>query len=107
MKRSKIVLPLAAASLIGGTCWAAAAITVNQKNLTFSIARLTVTKGAVVAFLNGDKTSHNILVRGKGVNVSSGLQRPGVTFKAPFQKSGTYQVSCGIHPKMKMSVIVK
>jgi cytochrome c peroxidase len=106
MKRSKVLLVLPAAALISGACWAAAMVTVDQKQLAFSTARLAVTKGSVVAFLNGDQTSHNILIRGNGVNVSSGLQRPGVTFKAPFEKSGTYQVSCGIHPKMKMSVVV-
>lgn len=107
MKHSKILLVLPVAALIGGACWAAAVVTVDQKQLTFSAARLAVTKGSIVAFLNSDRTSHNILIRGKGVNISSGLQRPGVTFKAPFQKTGTYQVSCGIHPKMKMSVVVK
>jgi plastocyanin len=35
------------------------------------------------------------------------LQQPGAEFKVPFVKPGTYQVSCGIHPKMKLSVTVK
>lgn len=106
MKLGKILLPATAAAVIGSACWAAAVVTVDQKHLAFSTARLAVTKGSVVAFLNSDNISHNILIHGNGVNVSSGLQRPGVAFRAPFEKSGTYQIGCGIHPKMKMSVVV-
>jgi hypothetical protein len=44
---------------------------------------------------------------GEGVSLNGGLQQPGAEFKVPFVKPGTYQVSCGIHPKMKLSVTVK
>jgi len=86
---------------------AAAPITVSQKGLQFSVPELSVTKGQVVVFVNDDRTPHNITVKGDGVNLNSGLQQPGVEFKVPFAKAGTYEVSCGIHPKMKLSVTVK
>jgi plastocyanin len=86
---------------------AAAPVTVNQKGLQFSAPDLAVTKGQVVVFANDDRTTHNITVTGGGLNLNSGLQPPGVEFKVPFAKPGTYAVSCGIHPKMKMSVTVK
>lgn len=86
---------------------AAALVRVDQKGIAFNAARLVVAKGSVVAFTNSDGTSHNILITGAGVSLDSGLQRPGVTFKAPLTKPGEYQVTCGIHPKMKMALVVQ
>jgi plastocyanin len=86
---------------------AAAPVTITQKGLQFSSADLAVSKGQTVVFMNDDRTPHNITVNGEGVNLNSGLQPPGVEFKVPFAKPGTYSVSCGIHPKMKMTVTVK
>ena len=71
-------------------------------------AFLEVNKGQTVVFMNDDDTSHNITVTGDGgVSVNSGLQPPGGKFEMPFAKPGTYQVTCGIHPKMKMTIVVK
>ena len=103
----KLLAGLAAMIPTAGLCWAAGIVTIDQKGLTFSAQHLTVKKGDVVNFLNDDTTSHNILVSGNGVKLNSGLQRPGVTFSAPFVKPGDYQVTCGIHPKMKMTVTVQ
>ncbi|MFA5988773.1 MAG: plastocyanin/azurin family copper-binding protein [Sphingomonas sp.] len=106
MKR-KIVTVATLLTLLGGVAWAAGPVLISQKGLTFSQAAVTVPKGTIVTFQNDDTTSHNILVTGNGVNLNSGLQSPGVAFKAPFLKPGVYQVLCGIHPKMKMSVTVE
>lgn len=86
---------------------AAGMVTISQKGLTFSEASVDIAPGTIVTFMNDDTTSHNILVTGNGVTLNSGLQSPGVPFKAPFLKAGAYQVMCGIHPKMKMTVNVK
>ena len=97
-----------AATMLGSLAVSAAApITVSQKGLQFSVPELSVPKGQVIVFVNDDRTPHNITVKGDGVNLNSGLQQPGVEFKVPFAKPGTYAVSCGIHPKMKLSVEVK
>lgn len=107
MTLHRIIFAWAAAACIGTAGWAAGFVAVDQKGLSFGTDRLIVAKGSVVAFLNSDATSHNILIKGGNFNVNSGLQRPGVTFKAPLHQTGTYQVSCGIHPKMKMTVVVR
>jgi plastocyanin len=104
--KHKIAASIAASALIAGAAWAAGMVNVDQKGLAFSSGSLTVSAGTIVSFNNGDSTSHNIIVSGNGVNLNSGLQAPGVSFKAPFLKPGTYQVMCGIHPKMKMTVTV-
>jgi plastocyanin len=95
------------AAAVSGALLAAATHNVSQKGLKFSVEALTVKKGEAVVFLNDDRTAHNITVSGDGVNVNGGLQQPGGEFRMPFAKSGTYAVSCAIHPKMKMSVIVQ
>jgi len=87
--------------------WAAGLINVDQKGLSFNTPVLTVKKGDIVNFNNSDTTSHNIIVTGNGLTLNSGLQQPGVTFKAPMMKQGTFQVTCGIHPKMKMTIVVQ
>src|SRR4051812_31869047 len=103
---ARTMLPLAML-LITVAVSAAAPVTITQKGLQFSSPELTVSKGQVVVFLNDDRTSHNITVVGEGMNINGGLQPPGAEFRMPFSKPGTYLVSCGIHPKMKLSVTVK
>ena len=103
----KPLAAIAALLSIPGICWATDIATVDQKGLAFSVPQLTVKRGDIVSFMNSDTTSHNILVSGDGVTLNSGLQKPGVSFKAPFMKEGIYQVLCGIHPKMKMTVVVR
>lgn len=94
-------------AVAGGIAWAAGIATVSQHGLAFDKTNLDVARGTIVTFMNDDTTSHNILVSGNGVNLNSGLQAPGVPFRAPFLKPGSYQVSCAIHPKMRMTVNVK
>lgn len=106
MKRLKL-LCVAGALLLAATVRAAAPVTVSQNNLQFSVEDLSLAKGQMVVFVNQDKTAHNITVTGEGLNLNGGLQQPGGEFRVPFAKPGTYQVSCGIHPKMKLTVTVK
>ena len=94
------VLALATAAWAG-------TLTVDQRNLKFSVKELRVAKGDSVEFLNHDDTSHNITITGQGFTANSGLQAPGQPFKTPFAKTGVYKVSCGIHPNMRMTVIVE
>ncbi len=91
---------------VGGGAYAAGNVTVEQKDLSFGQETLTVKQGAVIEFKNGDDTSHNIIISGDGVNLNSGLQQPGVAFSAPMLKKGKFEATCGIHPKMKMTIVV-
>ena len=105
--KSLNLLCLTAAVVLTAGVRAAAPVTVTQKGLQFSVEELSLSKGQIVTFVNDDRTAHNITVTGDGVNLNGGLQQPGADFKVPFTKPGTYQVSCGIHPKMKMTITVK
>jgi len=100
---------LAAALFAGaaGSVYAASKHTVDQKNLQFSVASISVKRGESVTFSNSDRGSHNITVVGDGMNFNGGLQRPGDTVDVLFTRLGTFNVRCGIHPKMKMDVTVE
>jgi plastocyanin len=101
-----LLLGAALAGLAAGVAYAAV-VTVDQKNLKFSVPQLVVAKGDSVIFLNSDDTSHNISIVGQGFSASSGLQSPGEPFRVQLMKTGAYQVTCRIHPRMRMTVIVK
>jgi plastocyanin len=83
-------------------------ITVGQKNKAFSMGSATLKPGDTINFVNDDTTQHNVLITGPKEEIrNSGVQDPGEAAAFQFDKAGTYQVECGIHPKMKMSVVVK
>ena len=105
MKKDLFILIVAVA--LASAVRADAPVTVTQKGLQFSVEDLTVKKGQTVVFVNDDRTAHNITVSGQGLNLNGGLQQPGGEFKVPFTKPGVYQVSCGIHPKMKLNITVQ
>lgn len=107
MTRLALLVATAAVLAAGSAAIAGGIVNIDQKGLAFSQASVTVNKGDILNFTNNDSTSHNILISGNGVSLNSGLQQPGVAFKAPMVKEGTYAVVCGIHPKMKMTIVVK
>jgi cytochrome c peroxidase len=96
----------AAAVALAGVAWAGTS-TVDQRNLKFSVRELKIPKGDSVEFTNSDDTSHNITISGQGLSFNSGLQAPGQPFRVPLVKTGAYKVTCGIHPNMRMTVIVE
>jgi cytochrome c peroxidase len=108
-RRTQRTLALACATglALANPASAATTVTVDQKNLKFSIPVLKMAKGDSVEFKNSDDTSHNITIKGDGFTANSGLQAPGQPFKAPMVKPGTYKVTCGIHPNMKMTIVVE
>ena len=111
MKTPLLTLMVATVGFVAGATatLADSPLSVSQKGLKFSTEEIKARKGQTVVFMNDDRTSHNITVTGEGngVNVNGGLQAPGGEFRMPFAKPGTYAISCGIHPKMKMTVIVE
>jgi len=80
---------------------------VDQKNLSFAQAEMTIAAGDKVKFTNSDRTAHHIWTKDNGVNFSSQMLKPGAFYEIKFDKAGTYTLKCHIHPKMKLTVIVK
>lgn len=106
LAKAYVGLALAGVLALAGAAWAGT-LTVDQKDLKFSVRELKIAKGDSIEFTNSDDTSHNITITGAGFTANSGLQKPGQPFKAPFVKTGTYKVSCRIHPNMRMTVVVE
>jgi cytochrome c peroxidase len=83
-------------------------IAVSQKDKLFSQSTATLKAGDKITFMNDDTVAHNILATGPGgATTNSGVQDPGESTVVVFDKPGTYEIECGIHPKMKMTVTVK
>lgn len=76
---------------------------VSIKGFAFEPASLKVARGSTVIWTNRDSVDHTIT----GPGFDSGQVVPGATFSYTFDKAGTYDYSCGIHPSMKGQVVVE
>ena len=104
--RLATMLVAALASGIASVC--AGTITVGQAGQVFSATRLTLAAGDKVIFLNDDSVRHNIRILDSQDNMTDvGVQNPGQRLTYTFSKSGKFRVRCGIHPAMKLTVVVK
>lgn len=75
---------------------------VSIENYTFNPAVLTVNVGTTVVWTNNDSVVHNI----KSADFNSPEMKKGETYEFKFDKAGTYDYSCGIHPTMTGKIIV-
>jgi plastocyanin len=96
------LFPLAAIALADG-----AIFDIAQRGIRFSQTSLDLKPGDTVRYHNQDDVTHNLMVLGEdGEPQDEGLQRPGATVTKTFGQTGTFEVRCAIHPKMKMTVKV-
>jgi len=104
-----IQLRLAALAIFTFPFTALAVLPVNviQKGKIFSVETITLTPGQVVRFENQDSFPHQINVSGPGKAFDSDLQDAGQLIDVPFPSIGRFDVRCGIHPRMRMTVSVE
>ncbi|HWX90708.1 MAG TPA: plastocyanin/azurin family copper-binding protein [Rhizomicrobium sp.] len=104
MKR--ILLPIL---LLAPSCAFAAdeAHTVIQKSRAFHPTEVTINRGESLTFTNNDEFIHQIYVQGSGFSFDTDEKNPGEDITETFTASGTFEVRCHIHPKMKLAVHVK
>src|SRR5262245_42481371 len=76
--------------------------TITQANKTFSQTEITIKNGDKVVFKNDDQVTHNVFSTSKGYEFNLKIQAPGASASVPFNASGTAEVRCAIHPKMKL-----
>lgn len=110
--RRNIQLAAAILTVGVGVAWAAAAATpqhyVSQKDQIFSPGEIVIKRGETVQIVNDDgDLQHHLYVDSKEFEFDSGDQEPGAKVDITFPKVGTYNVLCGIHPKMKLVVQVE
>lgn len=81
---------------------------VSQRGRAFHPNVLSIRRGEVVRIVNDDgDLSHHAYVKTDRFSFDSGDQLPGSKTDITFSVPGTYNVLCGIHPKMKLVVEVK
>ena len=77
---------------------------VKIDNFTFSPGALTIKKGTEVTWTNHDDIPHTVVVIGSSIR-SKTIDTDG-TFSYLFDKTGTFNYICGLHPHMKAKVVV-
>ena len=96
-----LLLPAAGSSL------ARPSYQVSQRGREFRPGQLDIKRGDIVSIVNDDEDlSHHAYVASDHFNFDSGDQEPGHDVEIPFTVAGTFNVLCGIHPKMRLVVTV-
>jgi plastocyanin len=101
--RGWLVGAAAVLALAGGRAGAADA-QVEVTGFEFRPAVLTVHAGTSVTWTNRDEEPHTVTAAG-GEFKSGGLER-GDTFATTFDRPGTFEYRCALHPQMKGKVVV-
>jgi plastocyanin len=97
---------LALAFIAGASVALAAERTIGQKGKVFSESAVEIKKGDTLVFLNDDSVVHNVLSTTPGNVFNLGSIAPSHSTPVTFDKAGSLQILCAIHPSMKMSLKV-
>lgn len=80
---------------------------VSQHGREFRPGQLDIKRGDIVSIVNDDADlSHHAYVATDRFKFDSGDQEPGHDVDISFTVAGTFNVLCGIHPKMRLVVAV-
>lgn len=97
---------LTALLLSAGLAVQAADHLVDQKEKNFSVPHLNIKAGDTVTFRNSDQFFHNVFSMSDVKSFDLGSYSQGKSKTVTFDKQGTIEVECAIHPNMKMVVEV-
>ena len=78
--------------------------TIVQQGRAFRPTEITINRGETLTFTNNDEFIHQVYVPGL---FDTDERAPGQNITESFPQSGTFEVRCHIHPKMKLVVHVK
>jgi len=78
---------------------------ITIRNFQFVPATLEVSAGSTITWVNADDEIHSIL-SSQGLFTSPGLDGE-QRFSYRFEKPGTYEYRCALHPQMKGTVVVR
>ena len=90
--------------VLAGPAFGDDAHTVVQQGRAFHPGEVTINRGETLTFTNKDEFIHQVYVAGL---FDSDEKAPGQNLTENFPDSGTFEVRCHIHPKMKLLVHVK
>jgi plastocyanin len=81
---------------------------IDIKNMMFTPSQITVAKGGTVTWTNNDSIAHTVVDDLSNVGgPASGDIQPGSTYSFTFNKTGSFQYHCSIHPSMRGTIVVK
>jgi plastocyanin len=103
-RRTTFVAGVALASVVLAAY--AAEHVVAQKDKRFSVQKLRIKVGESITFRNDDPYFHNIFSLSSARSFDLGSFPKGESRSVTFDKVGTVEVECAIHPEMKMTVEV-
>src|SRR5580698_354612 len=92
---------------LGFALGSGARIDVSQKGRAFTPASVEISRGDTLAVHNDDEYVHQVFVDSPDFKFDSKEQDVGQTVEIQFPTTGTYQVLCAIHPRMRLDVVVK
>jgi amicyanin len=104
------LLASASASLVvsGSPGAAESAAEIHIKNFTFGPVSLKIKTGTPVTWINDDEEPHNVVNVGMPTRVfRSGGMDGDDRYSFTFDKPGTYQYICSVHPYMHGEVVVQ
>lgn len=101
------VWALAVAALLAATHASAAEQVVAQKGKAFSVKKLKIKVGDSVKFVNEDAFSHNVFSLSAAKSFDLGSYPQGGAKSVTFDKAGTIEVECAIHPDMTLTIEVE
>lgn len=106
MNRIRLLATFASLALIAALAWGRSFVVV-QKDKTFDAERLVIRPGDKVIFQNHDEITHNIYSASRSNEFNINAQRPGGSTGVTFWTEGEIEVRCAIHPKMKLTIVVR
>ena len=92
--------------LVSSTAFSAE-VEVGQKDKQFTKKAVTIKSGDSIKFTNEDPFFHNVFSLSDLKTFDLGSYPKGQSKSVKFEKAGTYDVECAIHPNMQMKVKVE
>ncbi len=80
--------------------------TISQKDKAFTPSHVSLKAGETLTIVNDDVRIHNVRSDGDAP-VDTGAQDPGASITLAFPRKGRQSFHCGIHPGMKLDVLVR
>lgn len=80
---------------------------VSQKGRAFAPKKLVVKAGDTVKFTNDDPFAHNVFSLSDAKSFDLGSYGQGQAKSVVFDKAGTVEVECAVHPDMKLVIEVQ
>jgi plastocyanin len=105
-----VLILLAVLAFVAGVTWATADTApyqVSQRGRDFQPNKVAVQRGETVRIVNDDADLlHHAYIKSDKFNFDSADMAPGSKVDIKFTVPGEFNVRCGIHPKMKLTVQV-